>query len=376
MVSAYWNGAATYYRGVCKAMHARGHQIVFVEPDIYDRQAHRDLLEDPPYAEVRVCKDWDDLSRELSQAEDADVIAKCSGVGAWDLELARGVLGMKSPKNLAVFWDVDAPETLRSCTGQPVDKKNGFRALVPYFDLILLYGGGPPAQQGYAALGARAAYPIYNAVDPDEYYPVPSQAECSADLLFIGHRLPDREERVRRLFVRAAELAPEQRFVLGGAGWDGLPLPSNVRWIDHVPTADHRSWNSSARFVLNINREAMAAVGYSPPTRVFEAAGCACCVITDEWPGLAQFFEPGKEILVANSAERIVSHLRAMPAQAPSIGQAARKRVLRDHTYDMRAALLERHLFQALERINSSPAVRRESCLQPTRLSPSLGWES
>jgi spore maturation protein CgeB len=357
-------------------MHARGHEIVFVEPDIYDRQAHRDLLEDPPYAEVRVCKDWDGLCQELARARDADVIAKCSGVGAWDLELARGVLGMKSSKNLAVFWDVDAPETLRACAGQPADRKDGFRALVPNFDLILLYGGGSPAQQGYTALGARAAYPIYNAVDPEEYYPVPSQAERSADLLFIGHRLPDREERVRRLLIRAAELAPEQRFVLGGAGWDGLPLPSNIRWIGYVPTHDHRSWNSSARFVLNINREAMATLGYSPPTRVFEAAGCACCVITDEWPGLAEFFEPGKEILVANSAERIVDHLRATPARGPAIGRAARKRVLIEHTYEIRAALLERHLLEALERTNPGPAGLQESWPHPTRVRRSLGWES
>ena len=351
IVSAYWNGAATYYRGICKAMHARGHEIVFVEPDIYDRQAHRDLIEDPRYAEVRVCRGWDDLARELERARGADLAAKCSGVGGWEMELARGVLALQSPRTLAAFWDVDAPQTLGAAFAEAPDSTDGLRTLTPRFDLILLYGGGPPVQEAYDQLGARAAHPIYNAVDPDEYFPIPAQAERAADLIFMGNRMPDREGRVRSLFFRAAELAPELRFVLGGEGWGDCPLPSNVRWIGHVPTAEHRGWNCSARMVLNINRDAMAAYGFSPPTRVFEAAGCACCMITDAWSGIDHFLEPGREILVAGSAEEIVEHLRrTTAAEARAIGQAARERVLRDHTYTQRAELLDRVLTEALER--------------------------
>jgi spore maturation protein CgeB len=357
-------------------MHARGHEIVFVEPDIYQRQAHRDLLEDPPYAEVRVCKNWDDLSRELFRARHADVIAKCSGVGGWELELARGVLELKVRGNLVVFWDVDAPETLRLAAAEPPTQVDSFRSLIPRFDLILLYGGGYPVQQGYRRLGARAAHPVYNAVDPDEYYPVQPEVERFADLLFVGNRLPDREERVRQLLVRSAELAPEQRFVLGGAGWDDFALPPNIRWIGHVPTADLRSWNCSARLILNINRDAMAALGYSPPTRVFEAAGCACCLITDEWAGLPEFLEPGKEILVAESAERVVEFLRSTPVEARSIGSAARDRVLRDHTYSSRAALLERLLLDALERSSVDVPDRREAQPRSAGFRPSLGRAS
>ena len=47
LVSAYWNGAATYYRGIIKAMHAKGHHITFYEPDAYDRQKNRDIFHDP-----------------------------------------------------------------------------------------------------------------------------------------------------------------------------------------------------------------------------------------------------------------------------------------------------------------------------------------
>jgi spore maturation protein CgeB len=341
LVSAYWNGAATYYRGICKALHERGHHIVFVEPDIYERQQHRDLTEDPPYAEVRVCHGWGDLAHELELARGADLVAKCSGVGGWDEELARGVLELRGPDTRVAFWDVDAPQTLAN--------PGSLRPLIPRFDMILLYGGGPPVQRKYAQLGARAAHLVYNAADPDEYFPVPAEAEKRCDLLFMGNRMPDREQRVWNLFLRAAQLAPELGFVLGGNGWGDCPLPSNVRWMGHVPTGDHRAWNCSARLVLNVNRADMAAIGYSPPTRVFEAAGCGACVITDVWEGISTFFSPGEEILVAASAEEIVSLVRTTSAeQARAIGGAARRRVLRDHTYAQRAAELDALLSEAV----------------------------
>jgi spore maturation protein CgeB len=334
LVSAYWNGAATYYRGICKALHARGHRIVFVEPDIYERQQHRDLVADPPYAEVRVCHGWGDLAHELELARGADLVAKCSGVGGWDDELARGVLELQTPETRVAFWDVDAPQTLAN--------PGHLRPLIPRFDMILLYGGGPPVQRKYAQLGARAAHLVYNAVDPDEYFPVPPELDKRCDLLFMGNRMPDREQRVWDLFLRAATLAPECEFVLGGNGWGDCRLPSNVRWIGHVPTGDHRAWNCSARLVLNVNRADMAATGYSPPTRVFEAAGCGAGVVTDAWEGISTFFEPGSEILVAESAEDIVACLRTTSAErATQIGAAARQRVLRDHTYAQRAAELD-----------------------------------
>ena len=341
LVSAYWNGAATYYRGMCKALAERGHEVVFVEPDLYERQAHRDLVDDPEYAEVRVCQGLDDLQAELRRASGADLVAKCSGVGGWDMELAEGVLELQSPRTRVAFWDVDAPQTLATAFAEP-DEPGTFRALIPRYDFILLYGGGPPVQAAYRRLGAHAAHLIYNAVDPADYFPVPPDPVRACDLLFMGNRMPDREQRVRDLFFAAAELAPELSFVLGGEGWADCPMPSNVRWIGHVRTAEHRSWNCSARMVLNVNRQAMADYGYSPPTRVFEAAGCACCVITDAWAGIDTFFEPDSEILVASTAADVARHLRqTSPAEATAIGQAARRRVLREHDYRQRAQVLE-----------------------------------
>src|SRR5262249_46457330 len=151
---------------------------------------------------------------------------------------------------------------------------------------------------------------IYNGLDSATHYPVPADPDLACDLVLVANRLPDREKRVEHFFLRSARLAPELRLILGGEGWGGKVLPANMRWIGHVGTGDHNRVNCSARMVLNLNRDSMADVGFSPPTRVFEAAGTASCLITDAWAGIDMFFTPGKEILVASSAEEIVHLVR------------------------------------------------------------------
>jgi spore maturation protein CgeB len=215
---------------------------------------------------------------------------------------------------------------------------DAFRPLIPEYDFIFTYGGGASVVDHYRRLGAANCHPIYNALDPETHHPVPPDPALACDLLFVGHRLPDRERRVEKFFLRAAELAPDFQFALGGEGWEGKRLPANVRWIGHVRTGDHNRVNCSARIVLNINRDSMAGVGFSPPTRVFEAAGAGACLITDRWMGIEQFFAPQEEILIAGSAEEIVSCLRNISAvRAKEIGQNMRVRALRDHTYELRA---------------------------------------
>lgn len=334
LTSSYWNGAATYYRGMYKNLQALGHEITFAEPDIYDRQKNRDAG-DIDYAEIEVYSTPRDLSRMLARACDADLIIKHSGVGADDELLEREVLRCRCCGTRAAFWDVDAPATLARVETDPEDP---FLSLIPQYDYIFTYGGGPPVVSHYLSLGARNCYPVYNALDPDTHHPVAPDPALACDLVFVGHRLPDRERRVEEFFLRAAELAPQMSFILGGEGWAGKPMPRNVRWIGHVGTHDHNRVNCSARMVLNINRESMAAVGFSPPTRVFEAAGAGACVITDSWAGVDTFFQPGKEILLASSAEDIVQLLRTTDEkQSAGIGAAMRARALRDHTYAQRA---------------------------------------
>jgi spore maturation protein CgeB len=340
ITSAYWNGAATYYRGICQALYRLGHQPVFVEQDIYGRQQHRDLLDDPNYAEVVVCSDLAELQTQLDLARSSELVVKCSGVGRYDDELDLGVLGTRGPANRVVYWDVDAPFTLDKAIKEP---DWAFRALIPRFDAILTYGGGPRVEQGYRALGARTVELVYNALDPDTHHPETADQAYNCDLLFVGHRLPDRESRVRDYFFGAAGMCPDHSFLLGGEGWGDVPRPPNVRYAGHVPTALHNRLNSSARLVLNVNRQAMADYGYSPPTRVFEAAGAGACVVSDRWDGIETFLTPGDEVLVASSPEDVARFLKEVPAaEAARIGERARARVLAEHTYARRGEQLER----------------------------------
>jgi spore maturation protein CgeB len=153
---------------------------------------------------------------------------------------------------------------------------------------------------------------------------------------------------VEEFFLRAAKLAPELQFGLGGEGWAGKLLPSNVRWLGHIGTRDHNRLNCSARMVLNVNRESMAVVGFSPPTRIFEAAGAGACLITDRWPGIEEFFKPGREILIAASGEEVVNHLRRFSRdEAEEIGTSMRRRALAGHCYRLRAGQVEAILTQA-----------------------------
>jgi spore maturation protein CgeB len=334
VTSSYWNGAATYYRGMYKQLHALGHQITFAEPDAYRRLQNRDAG-DFSYVKTVVYKDTNDIPALLRQAAECDLVVKHSGVGVFDELLEEQVLECRSDSTRVAFWDVDAPATLSRVETNPAD---AFRALIPEYDFIFTYGGGAPVVDHYRRLGAANCHPIYNALDPETHHPVPPDPALACDLLFVGHRLPDRERRVEEFFLRAAELAPDFQFALGGEGWQGKRLPANVRWIGHVSTGDHNRVNCSAGVVLNINRDSMAGVGFSPPTRVFEAAGAGACLITDRWAGIEQFFAPQEEILIAGSAEEIVSCLRNISAaKAKEIGQNMRARALRDHTYELRA---------------------------------------
>jgi spore maturation protein CgeB len=345
LVSAYWNGAATYYRGILSALAARGHAITFYEPDAYGRQQHRDIA-DPDYARVVVyAGDSDDAALgALAQARDAELLVKASGIGVYDELLERAVIERRRPGQIVAFWDVDAPATLERLSADAADP---FHALIPEFDYIFTYGGGDPVVNAYKNFGARECIPIYNALDPATHFPVPPDPQWAGDLGFLGNRLPDREARVEEFFLSAAALCPTRSFLLGGNGWHDKPMSANVRTAGHVFTRDHNAFNCSVTAALNISRESMARFGFSPATRVFEAAGAGACLITDYWEGIEQFLGPGHEVLVARSGAEVAAHVESLDSgRARKIGEAARRRVLAEHTYAHRAlqfdAILER----------------------------------
>lgn len=340
LVSAYWNGAATYYRGIVRSLAQLGHRVTFYEPDAFGRQQHRDIP-DPEWAKVVVYAGDDETAacRALETAAGTDLVVKASGVGVYDELLEREVLALQTRGTRVVFWDVDAPATLERVHADPTDP---FRSLIPRYDMVLTYGGGPPVVEAYRALGARECVPIYNALDPATHYAVAPEPRFAGDLGFLGNRLPDREARVEEFFLQPATLLPERSFLLGGSGWEDKPVAANVQLLGHVYTHEHNAFNCTPLAVLNVNRDSMARYGFSPPTRVFEAAGAAACLITDQWQGLEQFLEPRSEVLVAATGDEVAAHLTGLtPARARSIGRAAQRRVLAEHTYAHRAAQLE-----------------------------------
>jgi len=339
LLSSYWNGAATYYRGILRDLASRGYDITFYEPDAFDRQQHRDI-EPPSWARSVVYPATIEAVRGvLAEAGAADIVVKASGVGVFDTELLQGIIAHERPGALKLFWDVDAAATLdemRADPGHPV-----LRAL-PALDMVLTYGGGAPVIDAYRGFGAAQCVPVYNALDPATHHPVPPDARFAADLAFLGNRLPDREARVEEFFLKPAALQPERSFLIGGNGWEIKAMPGNVRHRGHVYTAEHNAFNCTPLAVLNVARDSMANIGFSPATRVFEAAGAAACLITDAWEGIELFLTPDTEVLVARDGQDVADHVAALtPERARTIGRAALARVLGEHTYALRGAQVD-----------------------------------
>jgi spore maturation protein CgeB len=230
---------------------------------------------------------------------------------------------------------------MRGDAGHPV------RAALPDIDMVLTYGGGPPVVDAYRGFGAAECIPIYNALDPTTHFPVDPDPRFACDLAFLGNRLPDREARVEEFFLAPAAALPERQFLIGGNGWETKDMPGNVRHRGHVYTTEHNAFNCTPKAVLNVARDSMAHVGFSPATRVFEAAGAAACLITDAWEGIEQFLTPDSEVLVARDGKDVADHLAALtPERAYAIGRAALARVLAEHTYALRGAQVDA-LFKA-----------------------------
>jgi len=339
LLSSWWNGAATYYRGLLRDLASRGYDITFYEPDAYERQQHRDMEPQSWARSVVYPATPEGLRSVLAEAGNADIVVKASGVGVFDDELIEGIVTHSTRNALKIFWDVDAAATLDDMARSP---EHPVRRALPSLDLVLTYGGGPPVVNRYLEFGAAECVPVYNALDPETHHPVERDPRFTADLSFLGNRLPDREARVEQFFLEPAMELPDRRFLIGGNGWETKGLPANVRHLGHVFTHEHNAFNCTPLAVLNVARDSMANIGFSPATRVFEAAGAAACLITDAWEGIDQFLEPDEEVLVARDGKDVAEHVRTLtPERARAIGAAALKRVLAEHTYAHRGALVD-----------------------------------
>ncbi|HVT06764.1 MAG TPA: glycosyltransferase, partial [Polyangia bacterium] len=306
-VSSSWgNGHATLWRALGRALAARGHRLTFFERDVPYYAAHRDGAEFPGI-DLRLYRDLTDLrgplSAHLAGADVAIVTSFCPEGGA----LSR--LVCDAPRPLHVFYDLDTPVTLaRLDAGEAVDYLPA--GGLGDFDLVLSYTGGRALDALQARLGARRTAALYGSVDPDVHHPAPPREAFAADLSYLGTFAADRQAALERLLVEPAGRAPDRRFVIGGAQYPAsFPWTPNTFFVRHLPAADHPAFYASSALTLNVTRAAMAAMGYCPSGRLFEAAACGATLISDVWEGLDAFFTPGEELLPARGPDDVLAAL-------------------------------------------------------------------
>src|SRR5579884_381841 len=345
-VSSSWgNGHATTWRGLLKALHRAGHRVTFFERDVPYYAARRDLPH-PEFCELVLYEDWADAlpraRRRLPEADVAMVTSYCAdGLAAGDLVLDSGA-------PLRVFYDIDTPVTLADLEEHGAASSRGSRyltpELIPGFDLYLSFTGGPALQELRLRWGARRAAPLYCSVDPEVHFPVPPREVFGCALSYLGTYSEDRQPKVQRLLVEPALRRPDVSFRVAGAQYPpDVTWPPNVAFTEHLAPADHAAFYCSSRLTLNVTREAMVRTGWSPSVRLFEAASCGTPIVSDWWPGLDEFFEPGEEILVAREAEDVLAALDLADTELRRMALAARERTLAEHTCEVRAQELVDH---------------------------------
>ncbi len=336
ITSSWGNGHATTYRALLRELARAGHDIIFLERDQPWYAANRDLPA-PAFCETQIYRSTAELKRRFSpEVREADCVIVGSfvpngiAIAEWVTAMANGV---------TAFYDIDTPVTLAGLARDQCAYLS--RALVPRFDLYLSFTGGPVLRRIERVYGARRARTLYCSVDADHYFP--ERIRNRWILGYLGTFSQDRQPALETLLLDVAREMQSDSFIVAGPQYPrSIRWPGNVRRIQHLEPAAHRSFYNAQRFTLNITRQAMVRAGWSPSVRLFEAAACGTPIISDSWPGLEQIFEPGSEILLARTTGDMLRILReTSEADARAIGGRARKRVLDEHTAAHRAAELE-----------------------------------
>jgi spore maturation protein CgeB len=321
-----------------RALHARGHKVVFFERDLEWYASNRDMPE-PPFCRVHIYDQWEEvrplLRRELA---DADVAI----VGSYFPDgIAATTEVLESSASIKAFYDIDTPITVSKL--QAGDEEYLGRDQVPGFDIYFSFTGGPVLREIENNFGARRAVPLYCSFDPSRYRLCEMDTKYQCDLSYMGTYAPDRQEKLEQLLCGPAEHLPEEKFMIAGPQYPReIRWPKNVKHIIHLEPKFHPPFYCSSRFTLNLTRNQMVHMGYSPSVRLFEAAGCGAAIISDSWAGLESFFVPREEILLAGSSEEVIRYLREISEhEARVIGRRAQERVLAEHSAERRAIQFE-----------------------------------
>lgn len=342
--SSWGNGHAPTFRGLLRALAARGWSITFFERDVEWYRSNRDLPE-PDFCDLRLYSSWPafrDEARPAVGAADVTLVGSLVANGAeivdWLAERSRPLF----------FYDIDTPVTLVALNRS--GQTEYVRAdQIPLFETYFSFAGGPALEELECRWRARHAEALFCGVDTRVYRPVAPEAEFDCLLSYMGTYAEDRQASVEELLFAPARLRPRERFILAGSQYPPMDLPPNVRHEIHVYQRDHAALYCASRATLNLTRKSMRQYGWAPSTRLFEAAACGACIISDAWPGLDSLLRPDTEVLLASDRLEVLRHLEQLSRERrKAIAAAARARVLRDHTYERRALQLEAAFDRAL----------------------------
>lgn len=347
-ISSSWgNGHATLWRGLCKHLARMGHAIVFFERDVPYYAGARDMFE-LPGGRLELFASWDEIQgkarEDIRDADVAIVTSYCpDAIAATELVLSEA-------RAIPVFYDLDTPVTLARLRAGEAVSYIGPRGLAD-FELVLSFTGGPRiAEEFRNKFGAHHVQPLYGHVDTDIHRPVPPQPHYQAALSYLGTYSRDRQPALEALLVEPARVRADLRFLIGGAQYPhNFPWSPNIYFVRHLPPSEHASFFASSRLTLNITRQAMAEMGWCPSGRMFEAAACGVPLLSDDWPGIGEFFEPGSEILLADDVDDTLSALALPDAELQRMARRARERTMDQHTSDKRARELISLLEQAVD---------------------------
>ena len=353
ITSSWGNGHATTYRSLVRGLAARGHSILFLERDQPWYAGNRDEPH-PAGATTVLYESVDDLIANYErEVRDASLVILGSfvpegiRVGEWVASAARG---------RTAFYDIDTPVTLGKLAAG--EREYISPELIRRLDMYLSFTGGPALRHIESEYGSPMARVLYCSVDTNLYRPVIRPYHW--DLGYLGTYSDDRQPVLDSLMLEPARRWKEGRFAVVGPMYpEGIRWPANVFREIHLSPRQHPSFYAEQRFTLNVTRAAMKRAGYSPSVRLFEAGACAAPVISDAWDGLDSLFTIGREVLVAENAEDSLRYLQdTSDSDRRAIGDAARRRILAEHTPECRAIQLEGYLKEANDNV-SAPAPRR-----------------
>lgn len=342
ITSSWGNGHATNYRALARALCEAGDEVTFLEREQPWYAEHRDLA-NPRWCRTIVYDSLDELrTQHVDEIAGAELVVVGSFVpdGAqvvdWVLEEAVGTVA---------FYDIDTPVTLSKL--RAADPEYLRAEQVERFDLYLSFTAGSALDALSSEFAARRPEAFYCFVDPQSYPPL--ELPVRWRLNYLGTYSAGRQAALEALLFEPARRLPGRRFAVAGPMYPPeVQWPANVEWTAHLPPAEHPRFYGSAAFTLNLTRQEMRAVGYAPSVRMFEAAACGVPIISDRWEGIETIFEPGEEILLAETPEDVIRILEDTPvAERGRIGEAARRRVLAEHTAKRRAEQLHRLVREA-----------------------------